>query len=56
LNSAERYDPSTGKWEELPPMLESRRSLALVAMPDGVYAIGGYNGSNYLATVEKFDC
>jgi influenza virus NS1A-binding protein len=42
-------------WEEMPPMQEARRALAAVALPDGIYAIGGYDGRQYLATVEKFD-
>lgn len=45
LNSAERYDPLTRHWERLPPMNEHRRALAAVSLPDGVYAIGGYNGN-----------
>lgn len=28
----------------LPPMADARRALAVVAMPDGIYAIGGYDG------------
>ena len=39
----------------LPPMIEARRALAAVVLPDGIYAIGGYDGRQYLATVEKFD-
>jgi len=39
----------------LPPMKEARRALAAVVLPDGIYAIGGYDGRQYLATVEKFD-
>lgn len=42
-----------GEWELLPPLKEHRRALSLVALPDGIYAIGGYNGKEYLATVEK---
>jgi len=38
----------------LPPMSDARRALAIVAMPDGIYAIGGYDGQKYLATVEKY--
>lgn len=44
LNSAERYDFQTEKWIDLAAMHEARRALALVAMPDGIYAIGGYDG------------
>ncbi len=36
-------------------MNEARRALACVALPDGIYAIGGYDGKQYLNTVEKFD-
>lgn len=55
LSSAERYDPEKDCWEEIAPLLFSRRSLSAVALPDGVYAIGGYNGENYLSSVERYD-
>ena len=55
LSAAECLDPETGKWEQLPPMKEARRALTAVALPDGVYAIGGYNGKDYVRSVEKFD-
>lgn len=44
LKSAERFDFALEKWIELTPMHEARRALALVTMPDGIYAIGGYDG------------
>jgi len=28
----------------LPQMTEARRALTAVALPDGIYAIGGYDG------------
>ena len=28
----------------LPEMNEARRALATVSLPDGIYAIGGYDG------------
>ena len=37
----------------LPALNEPRRALSLVALPDGIYAIGGYNGKEYLSSVEK---
>ena len=55
LTSAERYDPDTGKWEIIAPMKEARRALSAVALPDGIYAIGGYNGKDYIRTVERYD-
>ena len=33
----------------------ARRSLSAVALPDGVYILGGYDGENYLNSVEKYD-
>ena len=53
LRTAERYDFSKGQWETLAPMNEARRALAVVALPDGIYAIGGYDGKQYLSSVEK---
>jgi influenza virus NS1A-binding protein len=53
LRTAERYDFTTGQWEMLPEMNEARRALAAVALPDGIYAIGGYDGKQYLDSVEK---
>lgn len=39
----------------LPEMTEARRALAAVALPDGIYAIGGYDGKQYLSSVEKYN-
>ncbi len=55
LSSAERFDPDTGKWELIAPMHEARRALTAVALPDGIYAIGGYNGKEYISSVERYD-
>jgi N-acetylneuraminic acid mutarotase len=55
LDTAERYDPATNKWELIASLSEGRRALSVVALPDGIYAIGGYSGKNYLASVERYD-
>lgn len=55
LKSAERYNPISKQWENLGQMSTPRRALATVALPDGIYAIGGYDGRKYLRTVERFD-
>ena len=34
-------------------MEEGVRALSAVALPDGVYMLGGYNGKEYLNTVQK---
>ena len=36
-------------------MKYGRRALSCVSLPDGIYAIGGYDGNKYLSAVEKFD-
>ena len=55
LASAERYNVSTDTWEKIGDLKQPRRALAAVALPDGVYAIGGYNGKKYISSVEKYD-
>jgi len=55
LRSVERYDPVKNKWEPVAQMNEGRRALAAVSMPDGIYAIGGYNGKDYISSGEKDD-
>lgn len=37
------------------PLNVSRRALSAVTLPDGIYAIGGFDGENYLSSVEKYD-
>lgn len=53
LQSAERYDPKTNKWEAIASLNTPRRALTAVTLPDGIYAIGGFDGQNYLSSVEK---
>lgn len=55
LDSVERYDPITNKWEQVASLLQGRRALSAVAMPDGIYAIGGYNGKDYISSVERYN-
>ena len=35
-------------------MNEGRRALSAVSMPDGIYAIGGYNGKDYISSIERY--
>lgn len=55
LKSVERYDPVSMRWESVRPMLNPRRALSAVTLADGIYAIGGFDGQNYLNSVEKYD-
>ncbi len=36
-------------------MKMSRKGLISISLPDGIYIIGGFDGKNYLRSVEKFD-
>ena len=53
LNSAERYNFQTKQWELIAPMNVPRRALSTIMLPDGIYAIGGFDGANYLSSVER---
>lgn len=44
LRTAERYDPQIDKWESIASLNVPRRALAAITLPDGVYAIGGFDG------------
>ncbi|KAL4445683.1 hypothetical protein ABPG74_006234 [Tetrahymena malaccensis] len=55
LNSAERYNPIYQRWEKIAPLNIPRRALSAVTLPDGIYAIGGFDGNNYINSVEKYD-
>ena len=53
LKSGERYNIEAKKWEQIAPMNTPRRSLCAVALPDGIYVMGGYDGAHYLSSCEK---
>ena len=55
LNTAEVFDPATGKWSALPPMGTQRQGLGVAALGEKLYAIGGNDGSSILKTAEVFD-
>jgi len=35
-------------------MDEGKRAISAVALPDGLYVLGGYNGKEYLNSVQKY--
>jgi len=53
LVECERFDLIKGVWEKIAPLNTPRRALCAVAMPDGIYALGGYNGERYINSVER---
>jgi hypothetical protein len=62
LNTNEAYRPNTSTWSTLTPDNVARKNLGAAAAPcpggtiaaGCVYGIGGYDGTNYLATNEAF--
>jgi N-acetylneuraminic acid mutarotase len=36
-------------------MIQKRKACSAVCMPDGIYVFGGYDGCQYLKSVEKYD-
>lgn len=62
LASVQSYNPASNLWTDLPPMPTPRLRLGAVAMPcpaglggNCVYATGGANGTDVLATLEVLD-
>lgn len=43
------------QWIVVGEMSDQRRALTAVSLPNGVYAIGGYDGEKYLNSVERYD-
>jgi N-acetylneuraminic acid mutarotase len=55
LKSMEVFDVREGKWSKGPAMGIARRALAAAALADGIYAIGGFDGTRHLNSVEKYE-
>lgn len=55
LSSFERFDPLAGVWSTGVAMSTRRRYCRLAVVDNCIYAIGGFDSSNFLSSVEKFD-
>jgi len=55
LSSCEYFDPRVGKWEILPSMHVGRLGCSVNVVQGKIYALGGYDGTRPLDTVEVFD-
>ncbi|CAL1534502.1 unnamed protein product [Lymnaea stagnalis] len=55
FDCAERYDPKTDQWTIIAPMGSPRDSVGLCPLGDKLFAVGGYDGMQYLNDVECFD-
>jgi N-acetylneuraminic acid mutarotase len=55
LGSNEEYDPATNSWATKTGMPTARTHLAVAAVNNKIYAIGGYNGSTFVNTNQEYD-
>lgn len=51
----ERYDPLSGVWTVVKPMLTRRCRLGVATLNGKMYVCGGYDGSTFLQSVEVYD-
>ena len=54
LRSAETYDPAANSWSNISSMLVPRKDFAAVVLNGDLYAIGGYDGADETARVERY--
>jgi hypothetical protein len=55
LSIVEVLDLTTGLWSTAAPLSAPRRGLSAVYLNGKIYAIGGFNGSSIVSTVEVYD-
>lgn len=52
---AERYDPTCDQWTMISPISSPRDAVGLCVLGDKIFAVGGYDGQQYLQDVECYD-
>lgn len=55
MSSAERFDPLMSAWFSVNSLEIKRRYTRLMALNGSLYVIGGFDGANHLASVERYD-
>ncbi|KAK3578052.1 hypothetical protein CHS0354_039611 [Potamilus streckersoni] len=55
FDCAERYDPKTDQWTMIASITSPRDSVGMCLLGDHLYAVGGFDGQNYLSDVENYD-
>ena len=55
LSVVERFDPSTGWWQNVPSMHSPRSAFSAGAVGGKIFAAGGFNGVEGIDMVECFD-
>lgn len=53
--TVERLDLDQGRWVLMEPMLSRRSTLGVAVLNGFLYAVGGFDGTNGLDTVEKYN-
>jgi len=51
----ERYDTENDTWDMVAPIQIARSALSLTPLDGKLYAIGGFDGNNFLSIVEVYD-
>jgi len=54
LSSVEAYNPKTGRWSELPEMINARSNFSVAIIDEVLVVMGGYNGSTTCVDVECY--
>ncbi|OWF36475.1 kelch-like protein 5 isoform X1 [Mizuhopecten yessoensis] len=52
---AERYDPKTDQWTMIATISSPRDAVGVCVLGDKIFAVGGYDGQQYLQDVECYD-
>lgn len=55
LDSVECFNPVESVWTMITKMSCPRGGVGVTALGGKIYAVGGHDGSNYLASVEAYD-
>lgn len=51
----EVYDPSRNEWKMLGSMTSSRSNAGVAVLDESIYAVGGFDGNDFLNTVEVYN-
>lgn len=55
FDCVERYDPKTDTWTTVAPISSPRDAVGVCVLGGKLYAVGGYDGQQYLSDVECYD-
>lgn len=55
MSSVEKYDTENKIWEQVAPIQKARSTLSLTVLDGKLFAMGGFDGENFLNIVEVYD-